>query len=96
MKLQIVVLMCLVLAYSSVNGEYWTGQRCGQHNEWVYDRASNIDETCSNYCRSMFKGYAVSGRCQIRDGYEYGYRECKCLYRYVPIIPKSRFPHSDH
>lgn len=72
MKVQIILLVCLMLALSSVKGQgrKWTGQKCGMDNQKLYDRTLNLD-TCNDYCLSISWHYGI---CEINKGYG----ECYC------------------
>lgn len=81
MKSQTILLICLMAAFSVVNGQYdlWTGLKCGMDNQKLYDRSYNLD-TCDDYCVA---GKFHYGRCEINNGYG----ECRCFYNPYPLPP---------
>lgn len=80
MKVQMVLLVCIVVALSSVQGQKqdWSGQKCGIDNQQLYDRSLKLD-TCNDYCRSSYYNWH-KGKCEINNGYG----ECRCYFCVFP------------
>lgn len=79
MKIAIVLLVCLLVSFSSVQGQEkmkWSTERCDNKNNGVFGRYPGV-YTCSDFCKSSHYGGPLAnfGYCTVNDQ---GVAYCKC------------------